>query len=155
MICGAVTNELMKIVSSWQEQRSILMNKPWADLGYEIKYEDKLHSISRFGCISFCYSWQPSQILPPAFVVLERGETIQVIGGRVSEIGVCVCVCVWGGRQRRQECIIRYSNSVVFISQCRNRILEASPLLSKETRINVFHYLICQSTSAKTVLIIE
>lgn len=56
MICGAVTNELMKIISSWQEQRSILMNEPGADLGYEIKYEDKLRSVSGLGCISFCYS---------------------------------------------------------------------------------------------------
>lgn len=43
MICGAITNELMKIRSYWQEQRSILMNKPRADLGYEIKYEDEPH----------------------------------------------------------------------------------------------------------------
>lgn len=79
MICGAVTNELMKIISSWQEQHSILMNKPRADLGYEIKYGDKLHSISRFGCYPSDHHHHVRE--------RKRGETIRVIEGRVRQIG--------------------------------------------------------------------
>lgn len=52
MICGAITNEIMKIITSWQEQNPILMNKPRADLGYEIIYWIS-HTLSQ-GLDVFC-----------------------------------------------------------------------------------------------------
>ena len=99
MICGAVTNELMKIVSSWQEQRSILMNKPWADLGYEIKYEDKLHYL-KFWMYFFLLQLSVITDPPPRLrCIRERRDNTSDWGQgqwdkSESEIGVCVCVCV-------------------------------------------------------------
>lgn len=67
------------------------MNKPQADLGYEMKYEDKptlcLKVWLCFFLLQLTTIAEQSPPPPSAFAVVGRGETIRAIGGRVISIG--------------------------------------------------------------------
>lgn len=52
MICGAISNELTKTTKFLAGTTLDINEQIWADLGHEIKYEDQLRSIRRFGCDS-------------------------------------------------------------------------------------------------------